>query len=375
MNRPSIYKSYILNSTQYKGGSTREDLSGYNQGRPLYKLSSNENLSGPSPVALEAILGTLSDLHEYKYQHDGVFREALSVFFQHQLSPDQFVTANSGLELIELIHRGFLAPGMESIISTPTFLAYKTLGELQGGKVIDIPLKPGSWCYDVRGILEAVNDNTRLIFIGSPNNPTGNFITRKQMDALVNHLPEQVIVVYDEVYYHYVDDPDYPRALEYIAQGKRVIGINSFSKAYGLAGIRLGYAFTLPSIADYLHKMRRPFLINSLSMAAGLGALTDTHHIEKTRQLNFSEMSWVTAELKKCRISFSPSSANFILMVPPIESGEFVRAMLQEGVMVRTTEVFGLSGYIRVTVGTREANRAFISALNKIVNQKNQEGR
>ena len=358
----SIFKQHIIDSGQYVGGSTRDELSAKINGNTFYKLSSNENLLGPSPRAVDAIIKNLSCINEYHFQGDEILREALTGFFENKIRPNQFITANSGLELIELIIRGFIDPGLECIISTPTFLAYKNFAEIQGGKVVDIPLLRPGFGLDVKGILDAVNDKTRLLFVANPNNPTGSCLPKETMDYLMKRIPSHVVVVYDEVYRDFVQSDDYPRAHSYINDGKKIIGIHSFSKAYGLAGLRLGYAFSTPEISTYLSKIRRPFMINCLSVKAGIAALDDREHIQTTRELIAQEKYWLYGQLTRLSIKFYISQANFILMLPPISSELFVAKLMEENVLVRTTDVFGLSGHIRVTVGTHEANQAFINA-------------
>jgi histidinol-phosphate aminotransferase len=219
----------------------------------------------------------------------------------------------------------------------------------------------------VDGILEAVNERTRIIFIASPNNPTGTIVTRKQMDKLLAHLPPEVIVIYDEVYHHYVKNADHARAIDYIKQSYPVIGLHSFSKAYGLAGLRLGYAFSRPDLSDYLQQLRRPFMINSLAVEAGIAALSDHEHLEQTVELVISEKQWLYQELRRLCIPFTPSHANYILFKAPYEAVHFAADMLQGGVMVRTADVFGAEGCIRVTIGTREAGNAFIKLLKLLI--------
>jgi histidinol-phosphate aminotransferase len=372
----NLYKPHIAQARPYKGGSTREGLPA--NGRTIYKLSSNENLLGPSPKAVQAIKDNLSSLNEYRYENDHIFCDALSDFFDHTqggsrhvLAAGQFITANSGMELLDLVCRGFLAPGTECILSTPTFLAYKSFAGVEGAGVVDIPLKGDRFELDVEGILAAVNERTRILFIANPNNPTGCFFPKSATDQLIHALPSHVVVVYDEVYHHYVDKPDYARAADYISRGKNVVGIHSFSKAYGLAGIRLGYAFSTPEIAGYLHKLRRPFMVNTLSMEAGLAALGDTEHIRRTVENALAEKEWLYARFGEAGIPYWETQANFILFRPPYAVGPFVQDMLAQGVMVRSGEVFGAPGCCRVTIGTREANSAFVTGMEEVMSDLN----
>jgi len=354
------FKAHILGSEPYAGGSTRDPSE---TAKKIHKLSSNENPLGPSPRALRAIRDNLFALHEYNYQDDNRFREVLSRATGLGMRADQFITANSGMELLDLICRAFLEPGDEVILSTPTFLAYKNFAEVAGATVVDVPLTPKMYSLDIDGIIRAAGAKTKILFLSSPNNPTGTVISPAEMGILLRQLPPQVVVVYDEVYYHYVTHQGYARALKYIQEDWNVIGLHSFSKAYGLAGIRLGYAFSTPGIAHYLRQLRRPFMINTLSMEAGIAALGDHEHLRQTVDLVEKEKRWLYRQLIQLGIHFWPSHANFILFQSPYASSRFAADMLAGGVMVRTGEVFGAGDCIRVSVGAREANVAFVSLL------------
>jgi histidinol-phosphate aminotransferase len=361
----SLFKDYILKSTSYKGGTTRKDA-GAAGSRVLHKMSSNENPLGASPKAVEAIYKNIHQAGEYGFQDDLAFTEKLSVFFEGKLTPEQFLVANSGMELLDIVCRAFLNPGDCCILSSPTFMAYKNFSELCGAAVIDVPLQKDNFKLDVRGIVKAVDEKTRLIFISNPNNPTGSFISRTEMDELVSYLPDHVILVYDEVYYQYVEQPDYPRAQDYIGKGKNVIGLHSFSKAYGLAGLRIGYIFSTQAIMDYLRRLRRPFMINSLSVEAAMAALCDWAHLIETLRINVSEKRWLYLELDKLKIHYWKTDANFILMRPDMDADLFAGQLLKDGIMIRTAGVMGAPGCVRVTIGTRDMNAAFIAAITKI---------
>jgi len=205
----------------------------------------------------------------------------------------------------------------------------------------------------------------RLIFISNPNNPTGTIIPQKRIDKLMEKLPDHVVVVYDEVYHDYVEAKDYPRALDYIQQYKNVIGLHSFSKAYGLAGMRIAYAFSMHPIALYLQKIKRPFMINALSMVAAMAALKDRDFLEKTKAMNKAGKQFFYEQFKRLQISYTPTEANFILITQPhdMSAAAFVQAMAGKEIMVRDAEVMRAPGKVRVTIGTEEANRYLIGLL------------
>ncbi|MFT3749101.1 MAG: histidinol-phosphate transaminase [Agriterribacter sp.] len=351
-----IYQPHILASTPYRGGSTREEHKTIR-----YKMSSNENMLGMSPMALEAIRENLHRINEYSFEHDRLFCQALANHFHNALSPDQFITGNGGMELLDIIVRGFVQPGNEVIISTPTFMAYNSFAVLGGARVIDVPLQGSMYDLDVEGILGAITEQTRLIFISNPNNPTGTLIQRERIDELMEGLPDHVVVVYDEVYHDYVEAKDYPRALDYIQQYKNVIGLHSFSKAYGLAGMRIAYAFSTHPIALYLQKIKRPFMVNALSMVAAMAGLKDRDFLEKTKAVNTVGKLYLYKKFKDLNIQYTPTEANFILITPPFKmtATALVHAMAGKGIMLRDAEVMKAPGKVRVTIGTAAANSYF----------------
>ena len=358
---PLKFKSYLQAKAAYKGGKSKP------VGKKIYKLSSNENMLGASPKAVAAVQAQLNNLSEYPDHNDLRFRLALEQFYGGLLRANQFITTNSGVANIELIVRGFLEEGTECIFSNPAFGPYRGFPKKVGATSINIPLIGDNFQLDVNGILNAINEKTRLVFVTNPNNPTGTHLPKTQIDALVNNLPDHVVLLYDEVYYQYVQARDYVRALPYVLAGKNVIGINSFSKAYGLAGLRVGYSYSTPRIAEYLQQIRIPFMINSLSMNAAMAALTDTEFIKQTVQLIHQEKPYLYTAFEKIGIKYWKTQANFILVKPSMDTAEFEALMLEEGIMVRQAAKFGAPGCVRVTIGTRAANDAFLSACKKIL--------
>lgn len=366
LHKISPFKPYLddfQTDLSSKAGRTTKEIKALIGDKPMHKLSSNENALGPSPKAMAAIQAALPRLHEYGYRIDTPLREALAAHFDHALSPDQFITANSGLEVIDIVARAFLEPGTEAILSNPTFHVYEMFSELNGATVIDVPLLEGSFDLDVEGILEAINERTRIIFIANPNNPAGVMIPKSTLDTLVYKVPDHVILIHDEVYWHFADLTDFPFARDYIREGKQVIGLHSFSKAYGLAGLRVGYGFATPRIATYLQKLRRPFFINTLSMEGALAALQDEEHLRNSLELIATEKKWLYQQLNQLGIHYWPSHTNFLLFRSPIEVDVMVTLLLEQGIMVRAGENNGAPGCIRLTIGTHDANRAFVEAL------------
>ncbi len=358
------FKTYMPTSTSYKGGKSKDEVSV--TGKKIYKMSSNENPLGASPKAMAALKKYLPSISEYPPPLDHRFRAKLSEYYQGVLSPDQFVTTNSGVANINLIIRGFLDANSECLYCSPYFSAYKGFPKKVGAKATNVPLLGKNFDLDIRGIENAITEKTSLLFITSPNNPTGSYIPKSQVDELLSILPDHVLLVFDEVYYQYADAKDYVRALPYVLEHENVIAINSFSKAYGLAGMRIGYSYASEEVATYLQKLRIPFMLNTLSMEAAIGAMQDDEFIERTVALIHKEKKYLYQELDAFGMEYWKTQANFIMVRPQLTPEQFEARMIEEGIMVRPLAGFGAPDCVRVTIGAHEANEAFINALKKI---------
>jgi len=362
-DRPSIYKPWIAQSAGYSGGKSIDEIQ--TTAKKIYKLSSNENLLGSSPKAMAAIEASIRDLNIYPDGKPHRLQQALSKFYNGQLTPDQFIIGNGGSEIIDILIRGFVNAGSECIVSNPCFSPYVMFSEWSAAKVVDVPLLAPDYRLDVEGILSAVNERTRIIFLTSPNNPTGTYIRSSEMNQLLEAIPDHIVVVYDEVYYHFADAPDYFTAVDYVAKGHNVIAINSFSKTYGLAALRLGYAYSTPEIARYLDKLCRPFYVNSINIEAGIAALEDVSFVSDTVAHVRSERSRIYEAFKRIGIRFWPSQANFIMIQSPDTSRNLIDHMTNMGIMLRPA--FGTTDCVRITIGTQEANDAMINALSQFM--------
>lgn len=362
MSHP-LFKEHIERATRFQ---LRKPTPNKQNWDTFYKLSSNENLMGPSPRALKAAQQALLGVHEYDFYDDFEFQDVLSDYYKGELKSGQFITANSGVEVLEIICRGLVSVGSECIISSPTFSPYRNIIELEGGEVIDIPLKKPDYSWDIDGILNAVTDQTAMVFITNPNNPTGTYATKTELNRLLDALPEKVIVVYDEVYYHFVDADDFPYAIDYIKAGRPMIGLHTFSKIYGLAGLRVGYGFTSPEIGEYLNKIFRPFRIDTVSTLAAYEALKDVEHVKASQEMVWSGKKWLYEKFESAGIKYWPSQGNFVMFESPIPSLELTAKMLDEGVMVRPGDNFGAPGKIRLTIGNEAANQRFWEVFSAI---------
>lgn len=360
-----IFKAYLKPSNLYIGGKARNEID--SGGKKIYKLSSNENLLGSSPKAIEAIQVHINKLSEYPDRTDKRLQIALSAYYKNKLKVGQFLTSNSGSEVLDLIIRAFLGEGLEYITTNPMFKPYQMFSDRMAAKQVDVRLLDPDFSLNVEGVLAAINKNTRLIFLTSPNNPTGTYIPKSTLDSFISRLPEHVVLVLDEVYFHFAEAKDYTTALPFVLAGKNVIGLNSFSKTYGLAGLRLGYAYTTPKLAEYVQRLYKPFQVNTLALEAGIAALSDAEFLNKTVKLIQKERLFVYEHLDRLRMKYWKSQSNFILMKPEMDAKQLVELLQKEGIMVRPVAGFGAPGCVRVTVGTREANTALIGALEKVL--------
>ena len=333
----------------------------------VYELANNENPLGPSPRVIEAIGAAVQSLSYYPDFSDIELRRAICKVLGRGLSPEHIYTGCSGFESLELIMRAFLRPGDEVILSPPTFSgAYRKVAEPLGARVIEAPLAPETFHYRPGAVLEAVSDRTKLIMLCNPNNPTGTIIPAAAMDELMRGLPEHVIVVADEVYHHFVDSPDYPDSLQYVLAEKNIVIVHSFSKAYGMAGLRLGYGIAKPRLANYIAGLQRGFHQNKLALAAGIAACEDQAHVRRCVDFLRGEARWLCDQFDRLDVKYWQSSTNFILFETAMPADELNQRLRERGFLMRAQTANNLPFAIRVSVGAREANQAFINALEAI---------
>ena len=328
---------------------------------PLIELGANENPLGPSPRVREAIVRELDRLHRYP-PSDAALREALAASHGRGLTPGHFVTSASGSEIIELISRAFLERGDEILLSSPTFVVYAPMAGLQGASVIDVPLDPRDFSLDVDRILAAITPRTRLLYVCNPGNPTGVMAPHADVMRLLNQLPAHVVLVSDEVYVDYVDDEDLPDTTAAILEGRQIITIRSFSKVFGLAGLRLGYAIAPPSLIERLTRFVRPYHLSRLAIVAGIAALEDTEHVRRTVELARNGRGVLYDELSALGVDVWRSQANFVMVRPP-DGEAMLNALARQGIRARSTLKNGLPGALRVTAGLDAENERFLDVF------------
>jgi histidinol-phosphate aminotransferase len=306
----------------------------------VIKLASNENPLGPSPKALAVINEGVATLH--RYPDGGAFslREALAD--RWKVTADQVIVGNGSDEILGLLARTFLSPGDEAVMADHTFVIYRMEVMAAHGKAVVVPLV--QWRHDVRAMAAAITERTRLVFICNPNNPTGTMVSVEEVEQLLARVPEHVVVVFDEAYFEYVRSSQFPDSMAYVKQGRNAIVLRTFSKIYGLAGLRIGYGVTTPEIANFLNRVRPPFNANSLAQRAALAALDDDEHVAKSRAVNQAGMEQVVSGLRGLGLAPIPSEANFVYF----DVG-------RDGRM------------IRVTIGQAAENTAFLTALGEVL--------
>ncbi|MDN5293616.1 MAG: histidinol-phosphate aminotransferase [Eubacteriales bacterium] len=329
----------------------------------VMKMASNENPLGPSPLALEAIQETLGKINLYPDGNGYYLKQDLARHWG--VEPEQVVLGNGSDEIVQLIAMAFINEGDEAIMATPSFPRYEPVVRLMGGVAREVPLKDHR--HDLEAMAALINEKTRLIFICNPNNPTGTIVTKDEVKAFLARVPREVIVVFDEAYFEYVQDSTYPDGLDYLRQGREVIVLRTFSKAYGLAGLRVGYALTTPEIADYLNRVRPPFNVDMLAQVAARAALKDREFLQRVVTANEEGKQFFYRELERRGIPYIPTWANFLMLDTGVDSVRLFQEMLRRGVIVRSGDIFAMPTWIRVTVGRPEENERFFAVLDEVL--------
>lgn len=349
----------IRNITPYVPGKPIEELERELGISGSIKLASNENPLGPSPKAMMAIKKAVEGLNRYPDGSGFYLSQALARKYGVDIS--QIVLGNGSNELIELLVRTFVQPGDEVVSADPSFVVYRMITQAASGVNVVVPCK--DMRHDLDAMAERITPKTKIVFIANPNNPTGTINTTAEMDRFMARVPEHVIVAVDEAYFEYATHADYPDSLDYLKENKNVVALRTFSKIYGLAGLRIGYGITTAEIAELLNKVRQPFNTNSLGQIGALAALSDRKHVEKSVALNNEGKQFLYHSFQRLGVSYVPTETNFILFESPIDAKELYNALLKTGVIIRPMGAKRL----RVTIGLPEENARFVAELEKIV--------
>jgi len=348
----------------YEPGKPIEELERELGITDIVKLASNESPIGPSPKAMAAAKEALQQLHRYPDGSGHRLKAALAEKFNVWTS--QITLGNGSNDVLDLVARCWLRPGDEVLFSEYAFAVYPIAALSCNTTPVAVPAR--NFGHNLDAMLQAITANTRIIFIANPNNPTGTWVSAEQLDSFLEAVPEHILVVLDEAYTEYVEEERFPNGLERLPQHKNLIVARTFSKMYGLSGLRVGYAISSQKIADVLNRVRQPFNVNSIALAAAEAALGDTEYVEYNRSVNTAGLVQIAEGLQALKLEYIPSVANFIAFDCGRPAGPVFEALLREGVIVRPLAGYGMPNHLRVSIGLAEENERFLTALQKVLN-------
>jgi len=328
----------------------------------IVKLASNENPLGISPLAQQAIQAALPELALYPDGNGFVLKDAICQRYGVELS--QIVLGNGSNDVLELAARAFLQPGVEAVYSQHAFAVYPLVTLAVGATGISV--KADNFAHDLAAMRAAITPNTRLLFIANPNNPTGTLLGKAELLAFLRDVPKHVLVVLDEAYDEYLPDALKAESISWLAEFDNLIVTRTFSKAYGLAGLRVGFALAHPKVADLMNRVRQPFNVNSLALVAAAAALQDDDFVRRTRELNDAGMAQVTAGAKRLGLDYIPSFGNFVSVRIP-DAANVYRRLLGNGVIVRPVAAYEMPDYLRVSIGLESENARFLQVLEQLL--------
>jgi len=352
-----------------------KDLIPYIPGKPIeeverelgitgaVKLASNENPLGPSPLALGAIEESLTSISRYP---DGdAFYLKRKISDRLGVHSEKLIFGNGSNDVIDIVARTFMKSGDEAIMGEYAFIVFPIVTKAVGASVVMSPMP--NLTHDLKDIYSRITPRTRVVFIANPNNPTGTMVKIDELEWFLDRVPANIVVLIDEAYFEYVDDPEYPNSLNYLDLGKSIITVRTFSKIYGLAGLRLGFGISSQDIISNMHRVRQPFNVNNLAQLAALAALDDHDHLSRSKLVNKDGLLYLARELRKLKVQYIPSFTNFVLIDLKRNPIPVYDSLLKEGVIVRPVGNYGLKTHLRVTVGLPEENEKFIWAIKKVL--------
>jgi len=368
MTIKELAKPWVSGLGVYEPGRPIEEVArelGFKDTSAIIKLASNENALGPSPKAVAAMKKAARQMHLYPDGGAFYLRQALGA--KLNVPPGQILTGTGSNELIEFIGHVFLDSSTAIVMADRAFVVYKLVADMFRSHTIMVPMK--NYTHDLDAMLHAITPETRVVFVANPNNPTGTLVGQAELDAFMSRIPPHVVVVFDEAYIELLQPEDQPDCLKYIREGRNVIVLRTFSKTYGLAGLRLGYGVAPEECIALLQRVRQPFNTSAMAQAAALAALEDDEYVARTRLMMREGLDYFETSFRKMRLDYVPSSANFILV--RVGGGRHVfDAMQRAGIIVRSMDPYGLADHIRITVGTPRQNRKCLSALKTVLQSR-----
>ena len=358
-------KSGIDTIQPYQGGKPIEEVQRELGISDIIKLASNENSLGPSPMAVRAIAESAAQVHLYP---DGNAYYLKTDVAQHLgASPEHLIFGNGSNDVLQLIAEAYVAPGDEVIYAAGAFVVYSIVTKLCSATDVVVPMVDDT--HDLSAMAAAITDKTKVIFIANPNNPTGTMVTAEETAAFMEQVPADVLVVFDEAYYEYVARSDYPQTLPYVLEGRNFIITRTFSKIYGLAGLRVGYGIAPPPLVEMLNRVRQPFNCSLVGQAAARAALKDAAHVTKSQKSNAAGKAFLYKTFDDMGLRYVETEGNFIMLHVEQSGADIADALLKQGVIVRPIAGYGYPNAVRVTIGTQQENERFITALKVVSSQ------
>lgn len=360
-----LAKESVLTIKPYQPGKPIEEVA-RELGMPesdIIKMASNENPLGASPLGVQAIKDAAEGVNLYP---DGGCYYLKNDLAEHlNVKPENLILGNGSNEVLQIIGDTFVQPEDEVIYAKQAFVVYTLTTKIASATAVTVDLK--DYTHDLEAMADRITDKTKVIFIANPNNPTGTMLTADQVDDFMKKVPDDVLVVFDEAYYEYVERDDYPQTLDYVRDGRTVITLRTFSKIYGLAGLRIGYGISNPEVIDIMNKVRQPFNVSSVAQAAARASLRDRDHVAKSVKSNREGRQYLYGELKRIGLDFVPSETNFILVNLKQSGADVMSEMLKEGVIIRPMTGYEFPDSVRITVGTAEQNERLVASLEKVL--------
>ncbi len=347
----------------YQTGKPIEELTRELGITDVIKLASNENPRGPGELTLQALQTPITQLSRYPDGGGFALKQALSAYLG--VDADQLTLGNGSNDVLDLAARISMTPGTEAIVSAHAFVVYRLVVASCGCELVEVPAV--DYGADLDGFLEAVTDQTAIIFLANPNNPTGTWIDEERLTAFLDALPQRIWVVLDEAYAEYVEAPGYPDGLNLQRRYPNLIVTRTFSKIHGLAALRIGYSVSTPGVADLLNRARQPFNINALALAGAQAAIADQEFVSTSREMNAQGMATLINGLESLGLPYIPSVGNFVCAQMPSDAGEIYQRLLREGVIVRPVAEYGLPDHLRISIGLPEENQRLLETLARVL--------
>ena len=360
----SLFRNELSKLKPYVPGKPIEEVQREYGIDEVVKLASNENQLGPSPKAVEAIKKELNNINIYP--DPGAMELRRELASKHGLEVENIVVGNGGEQILQMVAEAFINPGDELVTSSTTFTILGIGVEHMGGKNVTVSMD--NYKQDFKGYIEKINSNTKLIYVCNPNNPLGNIMTKDEVEYLVENVPDDVVIIFDEAYYDFAKvNPDYPETLEILKKRPNTIILRTFSKVTGIAGIRVGYVLTSKEIATEMSKIKGTFNVNRLAQAAAIGALRDEEHINKTVELNYKCLSMMEECFESLGLEYIKSNANFIFVNVKRDSKLVSQELLKRGIIIKAGHIWGWDTWLRVSTGTLEQIEKFIIVLKEVL--------